>query len=92
MKNEQDDWFDDLPPRKTLCEFFAQVGPPAGPPPAPEFEQPTPDRLGPLFDGPGRQPASPTPPTTSLDQRIAARMAGLQPEAEYRGVPTRPEK
>jgi len=62
MKNEQDDWFDDLPPRKTLCEFFAQVGPPAGPPPAPEFEQPTPDRLGPLFDGPGRQPASPAPP------------------------------
>ena len=34
MKNEQDDWFDDLPPRKTLKEFFAQVGPPAGPPPA----------------------------------------------------------
>ncbi len=28
--------------------------------------------------------------TVPLNQRIAARMAGLQPEAEYRGTPTRP--
>jgi hypothetical protein len=42
------DFFDDLPHRSTLKQFFAQVGPRTGPPPAylrkpepaPEFAQP----------------------------------------------------
>ena len=58
----QSDDFDDLPPRLTLKQFFAQVGPRTGPlpaylrkpepPAAPEFEQPPAEKFpGPLFEG-----------------------------------------